>query len=155
LKTKMSDAGNLEDAIPIKKTSNAVYIGGGVALVAIVGLVLSMSGGKEAAIEKAQETENAASAAKGMTKAEAEERAAHIQKTQAALQAADAEETADAQQKRASEEAKRREAQAQAAPSPAPSQGASSSPAAPAPKKPAVNKKSLDGLGDDITSALK
>ena len=151
MKTTMSDAGNLEDALPIKKTSNTVYIFGGVAVAAIVGLIILMSGGKEAVIEKAEETETAAENAKGMTKAEAEERAAHIQKTQAALLAADAEETADAEKQKAAEDAKKREAQA--ASSPAPSPGASPSPAAP--KKPAVNKKSLDGLGDDITSALK
>ena len=145
----MSHAGNPEDALPIKKTSNVVYIAGGVAAVAIIGLVLAMSGGKEAAIEKTDAVDQAASDSKGMTKAELEERAAHIQKTQAALIAADAEENADAEKQKAAAEAKRRETEAQA--EPAPSQGAS----APAPKKPAVSKKSLDGLGDDITSALK
>lgn len=152
----MAEEGNPEDVLPIKKTSNAVYIGGGVGAVVILGLIVGLSGGgDEAKSEKAEATEKAADAAQGMTKAELEERAAHIKKTQAALLAAEQEENVEAAQKKAADDVKRAEtesqAQAAAAPAPAPSGGTA--------PKPAVNKKktmsSLDGLGADITSALK
>src|SRR5690606_2687621 len=116
----------------------------------------AMSGGgddPEEAKAKADETEKAADAAQGMTKAEAEERAAHLKKTQAALMAAAQEEQAEESGKQAAEDARKAEAESQAqASAPKPS-GSGSAP------KPAVNKKKtmdgLDGLGDDITSALK
>lgn len=150
----MAEEGNPEDVLPIKKTSNAVYIGGGVGAVVILGLIVGLSGGgDEAKSEKADATEKAANAAQGMTKAELEERAAHIQKTQAALLAAEKEENAEAVQKKAAEDAKQADAEKQA-------QAAAPKPAASgAAPKPAVNKQktisSLDGLGADITSALK
>lgn len=153
--TNMAEEGNPEDVLPIKKTSNAVYIGGGVGAVVILGLIVGLSGGgDEAKSEKAEATEKAADVAQGMTKAELEERAAHIKKTQAALLAAEQEENVEAAQKKAADDVKRAETESQAqaaAPAPAPSGGAA--------PKPAVNKKktmsSLDGLGADITSALK
>lgn len=156
LSLNMSEAGNPEDALPIKKTSSAVYIGAGVGAVVIIGLVVALSGGEEAKNDKAVATEKAADAAQGMTKAELEERAAHIKKTQAALYAAEQEENAEAAQQKAAEDSKKAEAESQAqaaAPQPAASGGA------PKPAASNVNKKktmsSLDGLGADITSALK
>jgi hypothetical protein len=149
----MADEGNPEDLLPIKKTSNAVYIGGGVGAVVILGLIVALSGGGDAKQEDAVETEKAANAAQGLTKAEAEERMAHIKKTQEALMAAEQEENVEAAQKKSAEDAKKAEAESQAQAS-APAKPA----AGPAPK-PAVNKKktmnSLDGLGADIASALK
>lgn len=149
----MADAGNPEDALPIKKTSKAVYIGGGVGAVVILGLIVALSGGDEGAQnEKAAASEKAADSAQGMTKAELEERAAHIKKTQAALLAAEQEENVEAAQQQAAEVAKKAEAEPKA-------QAAAPKPAGGAAPKPAVDKKktmnSLDGLGADITSALK
>lgn len=149
----MAEASNPEDVLPIKKTSNAVYIGGGVGALAIVGLVVALSSGEGGTkSEKAAETVKAASATQGMTKAELEERAAHIKKTQAALLAAEQEENVEAAQKKAADDAKQAEAQSEA-------QASAPKPASGAAPKPAVDKKktmnSLDGLGADITSALK
>ncbi len=147
----MSAEGNPEDALPIKKTSSAVYIGAGIGAVAIIGLIVAMSGGDDSAKATAEESEKAANAAQGMTKAEAEERAAHLKKTQAALMAAAQEEQAEEAQKKAAEDAKKAEEESKAQ--------ASAKPASGSAPKPAVNKKktmnSLDGLGADITSALK
>lgn len=154
----MAEHGNLEDAIPIKKTSSAVYIGVGVGVLVILGLIFALSGGDDVAKkEEAAETEKAADAAQGMTKAEAEERVAHIKKTQAALLAAEQEENAEAAAHKASADAKKAEAENQAEEAPK-SAGSKSPSAAPKPK-PAVDKNktldSLDGLGSDIADALK
>ena len=144
----MADDGNPEDALPIKKTSNTAYIAGGVGLVVVLGLVFGMGGGdEEDAKAKAEQTEKAADESQGMTKAEAQERAAHLKKTQAALIAAAADDQAEEQKKNAAEAAQAEEKQAAAKPK-----------SGPAPK-PRVNTKktmnSLDGLGADITAGLK
>jgi hypothetical protein len=140
-----------EDTIPIKKTSSTAYIVGGAGVIVVLGLVFGLSGGDDDAKAKAESTEKAADKAQGMTKAELEERQEHIKRTQAALIAAAAEEEEEAKEKKAAEEKKQaEEAEATAAASPQPSGGSA--------KKPADKKKtmdSLDGLGTDITSALK
>lgn len=140
-----------EDALPIKKTNPVAYVVGGVAVLVVLGLVIGMSGGDdEEQKAKAESSEKSADAAQGMTKAELEERQAHILKTQAALAAAGAEEERDAAQKNA--EAQKKQEQATAATAPA------DKPAGAPAKKPVDKKKtmnSLDGLGSDITSALK
>jgi len=148
-----------DDALPMQKTGPAVKIAAGVGGAVVVGLVLffALSGGTSSATT-VSESEKAVTKTQGMTKAELEERQAHLKKTQAALIAAAQDEAA---------------AEQQAAPpppqaEPEPEQGASSPAAptqrAPAPtakapaKKPANSKKSMDGLdalGADITSALK
>jgi hypothetical protein len=115
----------------------------------ILGLIFGMSGDdKETQKAKAESTQKEADDAQGMTKAELEERQAHLLRTQAALIAADAEETEEAKKQQATQQQKA----AAAAPAPAP-KGASGPSPKPAAKKPAAG--SLDGLGDDIMSGLK
>lgn len=141
------------DQLPINKTSNTVYIVAGAGVMVVLGLVLALSGGDEAKQEKAAQTEKAADDAQGMSKEELKEQQEHLKRTQAALIAAAAEEQEEAKEQKAAEAKKQQEAaEATAAASPQPASGSA------APKK-SVNKKktmdSLDGLGSDITSALK
>lgn len=150
--------GNPEDVLPIKKTSSAVYIGGGIGAVVIVGLIIALSGGDEQSRDEAAQTEKAADAAQGMSKAEVEERVAHMKKTQAALAAAEQEEGAEAAQQKAANDAKKAEAQDDAQ-ADAPKSASAKPKSGGAAPKPAVDKKKtidgLDGLGADIADALK
>lgn len=150
-KTKEAAA---EDALPMQKAGVGTFVVAGAAIVVLGGLaVYSMSGGTaEANKEEATQASQAAEEAQGMTKAELEERQAHLKRTQLALIAAAAEEEAEGRK-----EKKQAAAAAPAAPAPA-ARSASTARPAPAPKPVVNKKKSLDGLdalGADITSALK
>ncbi len=153
--TNKSSAALTEDALPIQKTGKAVYIAGGVGLLVVLGLLFGSGGDdEEASRAKLESSEKAAS--KGLTKAELEERKAHLKRTQAAFIAAAADEAEEA--RRNQNGSKKR------APSAAPAHraktggttakrgGSPKKKSAPRKKAPASN--SLD-FGADIASALE
>jgi hypothetical protein len=144
-----------DDILPMKKASSTALMVGGVGAIVVVGLlVFALSGGEPAPAKKIQATERAADAQQGMTKAELEERQAHLKKTQQALVAAAADE-ADPEPKPAPAAAPAQAAPEQSAPASKPAKTPSS---APAKKSGAASKKSMEGLdalGEDIASALK
>jgi hypothetical protein len=147
-----------DDILPMKKTSSTALIVGGVGAVVVVGLLVFALSGGESAPAKVQATEQAADAKQGMTKAELEERQAHLKKTQEALVAAAADE---AESKAAAAPAPMPPPEAEPAEpaKPATASKSSKTPSpAPAKKSGAASKKSMEGLdalGDDIASALK
>jgi len=149
-----------EDVLPMKKTSSTALIVGGVGAVVVVGLLVFALSGGESAPAKVEATARAADAQQGMTKAEIEERQAHLKKTQAALAAAAAdEEQAAAPTPAPAPEPASEPAPAEPARTTTASKSSKPAPApAPAKKSGAASKKSMEGLdalGDDIASALK
>ena len=149
------EAVGAEDALPMQKTSPTALIAAAVGGVVILGLVVfALTGGdnKSEKAAKVEATEQAADDKAGMTKAELEERQAHLKKTQAALIAAAADDAEEDKEKKAAEQKK------QAAAAPASSPASAPSPSPKPAKKPANTKKSMDGLdalGADITNALQ
>ena len=150
-----------EDVLPMKKTSSTALIVGGVGGVVVVALlVFALSGGESAPAKvqaKVEATEQAADAKQGMTKAELEERQAHLKKTQEALVAAAADE---AKSEKAAEPAPEPEAAPDEPEKPATASKSSktTNSTPPAKKSGTASKKSMEGLdalGDDIASALK
>ena len=138
-----------EDALPIQKTSPTAKIAAAVGVAIIAGLVVFAVSGGEDEEETVAAANKSADAQTGMTKAELEERQAHLKKTQAALLAAAADEA---------EEDKKAKPAAQPQQNPSPSQPTAQRPAPKPAKKPVNTKKSidsLDALGADIASALK
>ncbi len=151
-----ADADDLSDALPVNKAGSGVYIAAGVGALAVLGLIFSLMGGDDSEKKSnAAASEKAADEAQGMTKAELEERQAHLKRTQAAMIAAANEEAEDSAKKAQAEAAKEQERQAAAAPpSSAQSPSAGKAPK-PAPKNTKKTVDSLDAFGSDITSALK
>lgn len=146
-----------EDALPMKKAGSGMLIGAGVGVVVIGGLIAYAVAGGEPAPERAKATVQAETETQGMTKAELEERQAHLKKTQAALIAAAADDAEESQKAAQAEQAKQAEQTQEAESAEKKSTAASPAPKNTA-KKPANSQKSLDGLdalGADITSQLK
>lgn len=142
------------EALPIQKPGPIVYVVGGGMILALVGILLFALSGGDSEEQKAQKEQAAEAQVKsGLTLAEQKEQQAHLQKTQAAIAAA---QQAEEQEKKAAPQTAPEPEPAAVAPAPqkeVAKQPASSKPAS----APASQKKldSLDALGADITSALK
>jgi len=132
------------DALPINKAGNTTYIVAGVAVLVLLGLILSMGSD-----EKKTSAEDIAKRAQpeGMTKAELEERKRNLKNLQAGIIAAAADDAEDEKEEKAA---------AKSAPAPSPSPRAKGG--GPRPKSSAPKQKppagSLD-FGADIASALE
>lgn len=152
-----------DDILPMQKTSSTALIAGGVGAAVVVGLLIFALSGGESAPAKVESSEKAAIAQQGLTKAELEERQAHLKKTQQALMEAAVDE-AEAGKKAAAAapaptDATERDATVRSVDAePKRSGPAPTASKPPAQKKPGNSKKSMDGLdalGADIASALK
>lgn len=145
------------EALPIQKPTIAVYLTGGIAVLAVAGLLAYALSGDDAATqkEKGAEVQRAAAVSTGLTADQIKEQQAHLRRTQLALEAVRDEPPAAAAAAPAEAPA-----EAPEAPAPARKTSATAKPKTTATaKKPAAgSKKKLDGLdslGSDITSALK
>ena len=146
------------EALPLQKPTTAVYLTGGIAVLAVVGLLAYAFSGDDTAAqkEKGAEAQRAAAASTGLSASDLKEQQAHLRRTQLALEAVREEPAVAPQVAPAPPTEKTEPAPDDTSPRTASSSGSKK----PAPsKKPAAgSKKKLDGLdslGSDITSALK
>lgn len=139
-----------EDALPMQAASPVAYVVGLAALLLVGGLVVFAMSEGESSQEEAPPSDAVVDTSANMSKAELEERRAHLRKTQAALIAAAADDAEEHEEERQAEQ------QRQASPKSSTAERAAPKPK---PKPKPVNTKeasqSLDALGADITSALE
>lgn len=154
-------------SLPIKKTNPLVYVGAGVVVLGLAGAALFTSGSDKSSAPV--EPEAKAGSQAPLTKEQQKERLEHLRMTQAALEAAAAEEkTAGGAAKSPAASPATEDAPKSAAPSTSKQAIASKAeapkaeaPKSEAPKKNVSNEQAkkkaadLDALGADITSALK